>query len=78
MMNKEIFLVEPWIFSGTIRQNILFGLDYDAQKFNRCIHATALNIVCSFFFSLILFDDHIHIDLGFRKFTIWRFNDSWR
>ncbi len=50
MMNKEIFLVESWIFSGTIRQNILFGLDYDAQKFNRCIHATALNIVCSFFF----------------------------
>ncbi|UJR31942.1 hypothetical protein I4U23_019415 [Adineta vaga] len=35
---------EPWIFSGTIRQNILFGLEYDAQKFNRCIHATALNI----------------------------------
>ncbi|CAF2646337.1 unnamed protein product [Rotaria sp. Silwood2] len=35
---------EPWIFSGTIRENILFGLDYDAQKFYRCIHATALNI----------------------------------
>ncbi|CAF1514132.1 unnamed protein product [Adineta steineri] len=35
---------EPWVFSGTIRENILFGLDYDAQKFNRCIHATALNI----------------------------------
>ncbi|CAF0879243.1 unnamed protein product [Adineta ricciae] len=35
---------EPWIFSGTIKENILFGLEYDAQKFNRCIHATALHI----------------------------------
>ncbi|CAF5026124.1 unnamed protein product, partial [Rotaria sp. Silwood1] len=35
---------EPWIFSGTIRENILFGLDYDVKKFYRCIHATALNI----------------------------------
>ncbi|CAM4809475.1 unnamed protein product [Rotaria magnacalcarata] len=35
---------ESWIFSGTIRENILFGLEYDAQKFYRCIHATALNI----------------------------------
>jgi ABC-type multidrug transport system fused ATPase/permease subunit len=45
MMNEEIFLLEPWIFSGTIRQNILFGLDYDPQKFNRCIHLAALNTV---------------------------------
>ncbi|CAF0978874.1 unnamed protein product [Rotaria sordida] len=35
---------ESWIFSGTIRENILYGLDYDVQKFYRCIHATALNI----------------------------------
>lgn len=40
-----VVLLEPWIFSGTMRENILFGLEYDAQKFNRCIHATALNIV---------------------------------
>ncbi len=45
MLNEEIFLLEPWIFSGTIRQNILFGLDYDPQKFNRCIHLAALNTV---------------------------------
>jgi ABC-type multidrug transport system fused ATPase/permease subunit len=46
---KNVFIIEPWIFSGTIRENILFGHDYDPQKFNRCIHATALNIVCYFF-----------------------------
>jgi ABC-type multidrug transport system fused ATPase/permease subunit len=50
---KDIYLVEPWIFSGTIRQNILFGLDYDAHKFNRCIHLAALNIVCYFFIYFI-------------------------
>ena len=45
ILNVEIAPVEPWIFSGTIKENILFGLEYDAQKFNRCIHATALHIV---------------------------------
>lgn len=48
LITKELmqsYLSEPWIFSGTIRENILFGLDYDVQKFNRCIHATALHTV---------------------------------
>ena len=43
-MEKFSFL-EPWIFSGTIKENILFGLDYDAQKFNRCLYATSLSTV---------------------------------
>ncbi len=37
---------ESWIFSGSIKENILFGLDYDEQKFNRCIYAAALETVC--------------------------------
>ncbi len=33
---------EPWIFSGTIQQNILCGLNYDPQRFNAVVKATAL------------------------------------
>ena len=31
-----------WVFSGTIRENILFGLPYDEQKYTNTIHACAL------------------------------------
>ena len=31
-----------WVFSGTIRENILFGLPYDEQKYTKIIHACAL------------------------------------
>jgi len=33
---------EPWIFSGTVRQNILCGLDYDAERYQRVIESCAL------------------------------------
>ena len=33
---------EPWIFTGTIRQNILCGLNYDPQRFYDVVKATAL------------------------------------
>lgn len=33
---------ESWIFSGTIRQNILCGLDYDAQRYKAVVQAAAL------------------------------------
>ena len=32
----------PWIFSGSIRENILFGQPYDEPKYNRVIEACAL------------------------------------
>ena len=32
----------PWIFSGTIRENILFGEQYEEWKYNRVIEACAL------------------------------------
>lgn len=33
----------PWLFSdGNIRQNILCGLDYDAERYKRVLKATAL------------------------------------
>ena len=31
----------PWIMSGTVRDNILFGLPYDEQRFNAALHAAA-------------------------------------
>ncbi|CAM2724338.1 unnamed protein product [Rotaria socialis] len=33
---------EPWIFSSTIKKNILFGKDFDPQLFQRVVSATAL------------------------------------
>lgn len=28
---------EPWVFSGTVRQNILFGKSYDDKKYEKVI-----------------------------------------
>ena len=33
---------EPWIFSGTIRQNILCGQEYDSKRYNKVVEACAL------------------------------------
>ncbi|CAF4386550.1 unnamed protein product, partial [Adineta steineri] len=33
---------ESWIFSSSIKNNILFGKDYDHKLFQRVIHASAL------------------------------------
>ncbi|KAF5303188.1 hypothetical protein FQA39_LY10101 [Lamprigera yunnana] len=33
---------EPWIFSATIRQNILFGDDYDRERYDTIINVCAL------------------------------------
>lgn len=33
---------EPWIFSGTVRDNILFGRDFEYDRYHRCIQACAL------------------------------------
>ncbi|CAL8127054.1 unnamed protein product [Orchesella dallaii] len=34
---------EPWIFSGSVRENILFGLDYEYDRYHRVIQACALS-----------------------------------
>ena len=36
---------EPWIQNATIRDNILFGLPYNADKYNVVIFASALQPV---------------------------------
>ncbi|XP_067141332.1 ATP-binding cassette subfamily C member 4-like [Centruroides vittatus] len=33
---------EPWIFGGTIRDNILFGKDYDEIEYRKILHVSAL------------------------------------
>jgi ABC-type transport system involved in cytochrome bd biosynthesis fused ATPase/permease subunit len=47
VMNGRVFYVaqEPWIFSATIKQNILFGKPYDKIKFNEIISVCALKEV---------------------------------
>ncbi len=49
--NEVLFLIG--IFSSTVKKNILFGKDYDAQLFRRVIHVTALEAVCSYDISFI-------------------------
>ena len=43
----KIFYVsqEAWIFSSTVRQNILFGKQYDEERFNKIIEVCALKDV---------------------------------
>ncbi|XP_066562799.1 ATP-binding cassette sub-family C member 4 [Amia ocellicauda] len=33
---------QPWVFSGTIRSNILFGMEFQPQKYERVLKACAL------------------------------------
>lgn len=32
----------PWIFSGTLRDNVLFGADFDSERYNRVISVCSL------------------------------------
>lgn len=33
---------EPWIFAGTVRQNILFGQEYEKDRYNAVVKVCAL------------------------------------
>lgn len=46
-LNGKIFYVaqEPWIFSSTIKQNILFGKKYEKNKFAEIVNVCALKEV---------------------------------
>ena len=36
---------QPWVFSGTVRSNILFGKEYEEQRYEKVIKACALKKV---------------------------------
>lgn len=33
---------QPWVFSATVQQNILFGQPFDKEKYERAIRSAAL------------------------------------
>ena len=48
-MSQNIAYVSQsaWVFSGTLKENVLFGQPYDREKYNKVIAACALDQVCS-------------------------------
>ena len=44
---------EAWVFSGTLRENILFGQPYQSDRYNAIIEACALDKVGSVFLVLV-------------------------
>ena len=38
---------QPWVFSGTVRSNILFGKKYEKERYEEVIKACALEEVSS-------------------------------
>ncbi len=38
---------DPWVFSGTVRENVLFGFPYEREKYDRVIKACSLETVGS-------------------------------
>ena len=38
---------DPWVFSATLRENVLFGSPYDKEWYNKVIKACALDKVRS-------------------------------
>ena len=47
LIRGTVFYVaqEPWIFTSTLKQNILFGMSYDKEKFDSVIKACSLEKV---------------------------------
>ena len=47
-MSRKVAYVSQsaWVFSGTLKENILFGQRYVKEKYNRVIKACALDKVC--------------------------------
>jgi ATP-binding cassette subfamily C (CFTR/MRP) protein 4 len=46
-VNGTVFYLaqEPWIFPATVRQNILFGKDFNKEKYDRILRECCLDKV---------------------------------
>jgi ATP-binding cassette subfamily C (CFTR/MRP) protein 4 len=46
-LNGRIFYIpqEPWVYSATVKENIIFGNPYDEMRFNEILEACALTQV---------------------------------
>ena len=38
---------QPWVFSGTLKENIVFGKKFDKERYEKVIHVCALETVRS-------------------------------
>ncbi|KZS96543.1 hypothetical protein SISNIDRAFT_451288 [Sistotremastrum niveocremeum HHB9708] len=55
---------ESWVMNGTIRDNILFQTDYDAERYKKVLHQTALER------DIELFDAGDHTEIGEKGITL--------
>ncbi len=53
-MSRNIAYVSQsaWVFSGTLKENVLFGQPYNREKYNKVIKACALDKVGLFIISV--------------------------
>ena len=48
---------EPWVFSGTLQENILFGLPYKPEWYQKVIEACSLDKVRMLISSMLVVTD---------------------
>ena len=48
---------DPWVYSATIRENVLFGKPYDEKFYSRVIKACALDKVDTLSYSYYYFNN---------------------
>ena len=56
---------QPWVFSASLRQNIVFGNHYNASRYNKILKACALNKV-----TIIKMFDLIHLFICLQRFHL--------
>ena len=71
---------QPWVFSASLRQNIVFGNKFDSARYNKIIRACALDKVCIdqpmlnntvYFLGMLYSDDAIQFIQGKFLFLWW-------